>query len=62
MRCHKKSTTFSLASILTIPDKLGTDSKKFFDHRLSKKGKGKENVDTGKKIKDIAARIKREYR
>jgi hypothetical protein len=41
---------------------LGTDSKKFFDHRLSKKEKGKENVDTGKKIKDIAARIKREYR
>jgi hypothetical protein len=35
--------TFGLAGILAIPNELGTDANKFFDHGLSKKEKERKH-------------------
>jgi hypothetical protein len=41
--------TFSFASILAVPNELGTDANKLLDHRLSKKDK-KEKMSVWEKI------------
>jgi hypothetical protein len=38
----KKVITFSSAGILTVPNELGSDANKLFDHGLSKKNKERE--------------------
>ena len=51
--------TFSLAGILAVPNELGTDANKFFDHGLSKEDKerkrryGKKHDGTKKQTEKI---------
>jgi hypothetical protein len=51
--------TFGLAGILAVPNELGTEANKFFDHRLSKKDKerkrryGKKHDGTKKQTEKI---------
>jgi hypothetical protein len=39
---QKKVITFSSAGILTVPNELGSDANKLFNHGLSKKNKERE--------------------
>jgi hypothetical protein len=51
--------TFGLAGVLAIPNELGTDANKFFDHGLSKKEKKKKEHRYEKKHDGTKEQIKK---